>query len=96
MLKFLQKVTIELAPDSDNFTIKFSFAPNDHFSNTELSKTFIFKPAGEGCKHHHHHGHDHNDHDHEHHDEDFPIKTEGTHIQWKEGKDITKKTVEKK
>ena len=74
-----------MSTDSDNFTLKFTFKENEHFTNTELTKTFHFKEpkANEGHAHHHH--------DEE--DEDFPFKTVGTDINWKEGKNITKKTI---
>jgi nucleosome assembly protein 1-like 1 len=77
-------------PSSDDFTLKFTFRENEFFTNTELTKTFHFKaPAQPG------HDHDHHHHGHAEEEEDFPIKTVGTEIQWKEGKNITKKVVQK-
>ena len=70
----MKKITsIEHIPedDNDNFTIKFSFAPNDYFENDTLSVKFTMLDEGQ------------------------PLKSEGTEIKWKEGKDITKKTVTK-
>jgi len=65
--------TIEHIPDddTDNFTIKFTFAPNDYFENEFLSVRFTMVEEGQ------------------------PEKAEGTEIKWKEGKDITKKTITK-
>jgi len=71
----LKKVTsLEFIPEdaTDDFVIKFTFAPNDYFENESLSVKFFMAGDNE------------------------PLKTEGTEIQWKEGKNITKKTVEKK
>jgi nucleosome assembly protein 1-like 1 len=71
----LKKITkIEHIPEdnTENFEIKFHFAPNEYFENTHLGVKFFMIDQGE------------------------PEKTEGTEIKWKEGKDITKKTVQKK
>ncbi|CAD8113431.1 unnamed protein product [Paramecium primaurelia] len=73
VLKSLQKVELDLEENSHNFTIKLTFAPNDYFTNTVLTKRFIFEKAGE-----------------------TPVKSESTHIEWKEGKNVTQKKVSKK
>lgn len=90
MLKFLTRIQAELATDSDNFTLRFTFKENEHFTNTELTKTFHFKePKAKDVA-------AKDAHDHHHHDEaeeDFPFKTVGTEIKWNAGKDITKKTI---
>lgn len=87
-MSYLERVQVEYTPDSDDFTIKFTFRENEYFTNTELTKKFFFKVSQQGHEHDHHH---HNQED----DEDFPYKTVGTEIQWKEGKNITKKVVQK-
>jgi len=57
-----------------------------------LIKTFYFKDPKETVVPAHVHEHHH----HEEAEEDFPYKTVGTEINWKEGKNITKKTIQKK
>jgi hypothetical protein len=68
---------VEIAPDTDNFTLRFLFDQNEFFTNAELTKKFYFSEK-KPCQGHHDH-HDHHDH---HHDEDvdFPNKSEGTEI----------------
>ena len=51
--------------------MRFTFSPNDYFTNSILDKTFI-------------HG-----------EKEEITKTEGSKIEWKEGKDLTKKIVKK-
>lgn len=77
-----------MATEGDNFTLKFTFKQNEHFDNTELTKTFHFKDAKDKVEHAHEHEHHHDDAE-----EDFPFKSVGTEINWKEGKNITKKTI---
>lgn len=42
MLKYLTKVELQLEKDNNNFTIVFTFSQNEYFTNTVLSKKFIF------------------------------------------------------
>jgi nucleosome assembly protein 1-like 1 len=73
--ELLKKITsVEFIPEdaTEDFTVKFTFAPNDYFTNEFLSVKFFMINENE------------------------PARTEATEIQWKEGKNITKKTVEKK
>lgn len=69
ILKHLQSVR-KVKEDSEkkDYTLVFTFSENDHFTNTELRKKFIY--VGEETD-----------------------KTEGTEINWKEGKNVTVKKV---
>lgn len=69
--------TIQLKASDDNlrphdFTLVFTFGPNDYFENDVLTKTFYMK------------------------DEKDCEKTSGVDIKWKDGKNLTKKSVTKK
>ena len=43
IMKFLQDVTITLPPENTSFTITFHFAPNQFFTNKELTKEYLMK-----------------------------------------------------
>merc|ERR1712013_497079 len=43
IMKFLQDVTISLPPENTSFTITFHFAPNQFFTNKELTKEYLMK-----------------------------------------------------
>jgi len=72
----LKKITkIEVIPekgDNNDFTIVFSFAPNDYFENNSISAKFFLV------------------------EDDVAEKIEATEIQWKEGKNITQKSITKR
>lgn len=71
-LKRIEAVVSENPEKQHNFTLKFTFGPNDYFENDVIIKEFDMK------------------------DEREANKTECTEIKWKEGKNVTKKTVKKK
>ena len=80
VLKHLKRIQLEMSQESNDFTLVFHFEQNEHFTNTELRKKFFFAEKVAG-----------NDDE----DTDFPTKSESTEINWKEGKNITKKVVQK-
>ena len=43
IMKFLQDVTVTLPPENTSFTITFHFAPNQFFTNKELTKEYLMK-----------------------------------------------------
>lgn len=59
--------------EEETFQVTFTFAPNDYFTNTVLTKTIVVDT-----------------------EEQRPVESTGTPIQWKEGKNVTVKTVQKK
>jgi len=71
-LKSIEAVVSENPEKPNNFSLKFTFGPNDYFENDVVIKEFDMK------------------------DERDAHKTECTEIKWKEGKNVTKKTVKKK
>lgn len=83
VLKSLTDVTMELTKDPMSFTLSFHFAPNDYFTNTVLTKKYMMKCEVD---------------DEEPAEFDGPeiYKCEGCKIDWKEGKDVTKKLIKKK
>jgi len=72
VLKHLQKIEHHEEDNSNNYSLKFYFGPNEYFENEVLTVRFVMLSENE------------------------VDKIEGTDIKWKEGKDITKKTVSKK
>jgi len=83
VLSKLNDITVTFSENPMGFTLHFYFAPNDYFSNTVLTKKYEMK-----CEP----------------SEDDPFsfegpeifKCEGCTINWKEGKNLTVKTVKKK
>jgi len=74
-LKSLKLIAFSPSEDPENphnFTLTFTFGPNDFFDNQVLTKSFLMKEEKE-CQ-----------------------KTIGSDINWKEGKNLTKKQVTKK
>jgi nucleosome assembly protein 1-like 1 len=81
VLEFLTDITVALSqPDNSSFTLHFEFGPNPFFSNTTLTKTYTLR---------------------ENPDADSPLEYDGPEIvrckgctiDWKAGKDVTKRTV---
>jgi len=74
LLQFFFLIRVEFAGEenSDNYTIRFVFKPNEYFENEVLSVKFWML------------------------DDNEVERIDGTEVKWKEGKDITKKTVVKK
>jgi len=84
VLESLVDITLELkSPENTGFTLKFHFAENEWFSNPVLTKEYELRPG---------------------HDPESPLeydgpeifKCKGCKIDWKEGKDVTKRKVEVK
>jgi len=83
VLKKLQDITVTFSENPMGFTLHFYFAPNDYFTNSVLTKEYEMK-----CEP----------------SEDDPFsfegpeifKCKGSTINWKEGKNLTVKTVKKK
>ncbi len=71
-LKALKKIEYKPEEETDNFSLIFTFADNEFFTNDVLTKRFIIKDGDES-----------------------PEVSTGTEIKWKEGKNLTKKTVKK-
>jgi nucleosome assembly protein 1-like 1 len=81
VLKHLKRIELEITAENNDFTLVFHFEENEFFTNTELRKKFFFADKATIVD--------------EDEDEDFPTKSEATEINWKEGKNITKKVVQK-
>lgn len=83
ILSHLQDIQLKLLSDPMGFTLEFHFEANEYFTNTVLTKTYEMKCSPS---------------------EDDPfsfdgpeiVKCKGCKIDWKEGKDATKKTIKKK
>jgi nucleosome assembly protein 1-like 1 len=84
ILENLTDIKVSLnSPDNTGFTLSFLFKENEFFSNCELTKRYILRPD---------------------HDPESPLeydgpeiyKCEGCPINWKEGKDVTQKTIKVK
>lgn len=75
VLAHLDKVEFQLFPQKNDFSLTFTFKPNEFFENTVLTKKFLYSQVKEEA--------------------DYPKSSEGTHINWKEGKNITVKVVQK-
>ncbi|KAJ2951177.1 hypothetical protein O0L34_g5570 [Tuta absoluta] len=83
IIKYLQDIKVNTHERPMGFKIEFHFAPNEYFHNAILTKEYTMK-----CKP----------------DEKFPLEFEGPdvftfkgcEIAWKEGKNVTVKTIEKK
>lgn len=74
-LKHLIKIEYKISEDPQhplNYSLHFTFTPNEYFENEVLSVNLHIKEPRE-C-----------------------TKIEGTEIKWKEGKNLTRKTVQKK
>jgi nucleosome assembly protein 1-like 1 len=81
VLEFLTDVTVALSqPDNSSFTLNFEFGPNPFFSNTTLTKTYKLReyPSTDSPLEY-----------------DGPeiVRCKGCTIDWKAGKDVTKRTV---
>ena len=81
ILEYLTNITVSLAsPANTGFTLTFHFSTNDHFTNSVLTKEYSLRPG---------------------HDKECPLEydgpeifaSKGCKIDWKEGKDVTAKTV---
>lgn len=70
-LTSLESIECLHAVNKQDYTLRFTFSPNDFFTNPYLDKSFI-------------HG-----------DKEEIKKTEGSKIEWKDGKDLTRKIVKK-
>ena len=82
VLEHLVNMTVSLnSPDNTGFSLQFHFSENDYFTNSVLTKEYSLRPG---------------------HDTDCPLeydgpeiyKATGCNIDWKEGKDLTTKTVQ--
>jgi len=83
IMKFLQDVTISLPPENTSFTITFHFAPNQFFTNKELTKEYLMKNTFDPEDPL---------------DFDGPeiYKSKGCKIDWKAGKNTTVKVIKQK
>jgi len=84
ILENLTDIKVSLnSPDNTGFTLSFHFRENEFFSNSVLTKLYVLRPE---------------------HDPESPLeydgpeifKCEGCPIDWKEGKDVTQKTIKVK
>jgi len=84
ILESLTDITVSInSPDNTGFSLSFHFTQNEFFSNSVLTKQYVLRPD---------------------HDPESPLeydgpeiyKCEGCHIDWKEGKDVTQKTIKVK
>jgi len=84
ILENLTDIKVSLnSPDNTGFTLSFYFKENEFFSNSVLTKLYVLRPE---------------------HDPESPLeydgpeifKCEGCPIDWKEGKDVTQKTIKVK
>jgi len=85
ILESLTNITVSLNGESENtgFTLFFHFADNEYFTNNILTKEYFLRAV---------------------HDKDCPLeydgpeifKSKGCKIEWKEGKDVTQKTIKVK
>lgn len=83
ILKHLTDITVQVNENPMGFVLEFHFSPNEYFANPILTKEYYMKCAPE---------------------EDDPLSFEGPEIykckgcaiDWKEGKNVTLKTVKKK
>lgn len=83
ILQHLNDITCDCQTNPDSYTLTFHFEPNEYFTQTELKKFYALQVAP-----------DENDVF----DYDGPviINTTGTEIDWKDGKNVTKKVIKKK
>jgi len=83
IMKFLQDVTVSLPPENTSFTITFHFAPNQFFTNKELTKEYLMKNTFDPEDPL---------------DFDGPeiFKSKGCKIDWKAGKNTTVKVIKQK
>jgi len=84
ILQHLTNITVTVeSPTNTGFTLTFHFSSNEFFSNSELTKHYTLRP-----------GHDPESKL----EYDGPeiFKSKGCSIDWKEGKDVTQKTVQVK
>merc|ERR1712088_1262399 len=83
IMKFLQDVTVSLPPENTSFTITFHFAPNQFFTNKELTKEYLMKNTFDPEDPL---------------DFDGPeiYKSKGCKIDWKAGKNTTVKVIKPK
>ena len=83
IMKFLQDVTVSLPPENTSFTLTFHFAPNQFFTNKELTKEYLMKNTFDPEDPL---------------DFDGPeiFKSKGCKIDWKAGKNTTVKVIRRK
>lgn len=83
ILEKLTDVTVSFSEKPMGFTLHFFFAPNDYFSNTELTKEYLMKCTPDTDDPFSFEGPE-------------IYKCKGCTINWKSGKNVTVKTVKKK
>ncbi|VDK86061.1 unnamed protein product [Litomosoides sigmodontis] len=83
ILEHLIDVTCDVHSNPDSYTLTFHFEPNEYFTQTELKKIYTLQVAPDGD-------------DVFEYDGPIIIGASGTEIDWKDGKNITKKVVKKK
>ncbi|KAM3726863.1 Nucleosome assembly protein 1-like [Dirofilaria immitis] len=83
ILKHLIDITCDVQTNPDSYTLTFHFEPNEYFAQTELKKFYTLQVAPD---------------EDDIFDYDGPVivNTKGTEIDWKEGKNVTKKVIKKK
>uniref|UniRef100_A0A8R1Y2Q7 Nucleosome assembly protein n=2 Tax=Onchocerca TaxID=6281 RepID=A0A8R1Y2Q7_ONCVO len=83
ILKHLIDITCDVQTNPDSYTLTFHFEPNEYFAQTELKKYYTLQVAPD---------------EDDVFDYDGPviINTKGTEIDWKDGKNVTKKVIKKK
>ncbi|KAK6109957.1 Nucleosome assembly protein (NAP) family protein [Brugia pahangi] len=83
VLQHLIDITCDVQTNPDSYTLTFHFEPNEYFTQTELKKFYTLQVAPD---------------EDDIFDYDGPviISAKGTEIDWKEGKNVTKKIIKKK
>ncbi|VDO31332.1 nucleosome assembly protein 1, putative [Brugia malayi] len=83
VLQHLIDITCDVQANPDSYTLTFHFEPNEYFTQTELKKFYTLQVAPD---------------EDDIFDYDGPviINAKGTEIDWKEGKNVTKKIIKKK
>lgn len=84
ILRHLTDITVEQTNEPPAFTLNFHFSENAFFTNTALSKYYKLSIGPNGLE------------TEVLYDGPSIVSTKGCKISWKEGKDITKKTIKKK
>ncbi|CAG9540349.1 unnamed protein product [Cercopithifilaria johnstoni] len=83
ILQHLVDVTCDVQTNPDSYTLTFHFEPNEYFSQTELKKFYTLQVPPD-------------DDDIFEYDGPVIVNTKGTEIDWKDGKNVTKKIIKKK
>ncbi|KAL3981750.1 Nucleosome assembly protein (NAP) family protein [Acanthocheilonema viteae] len=83
ILQHLIDITCDVETNPDSYTLTFYFEPNEYFVQTELKKCYILQVPPD-------------DDDIFEYDGPVIINTKGTEIDWKDGKNVTKKIIKKK